>query len=77
MVDTLEENSYFKIVVKDAISDLKHNGSAFLFYFLMSFLLGWKPPGGSVTDVPCAQCVSGSIMVSGLVRSQENHGPGE
>ena len=30
-----------------------------------------------MTDVPCAQCVSGSIMVSGLVRSQENHGPGE
>ena len=32
MVDTLEENSYFKIVVKDAISDLKHNGSAFVFF---------------------------------------------
>lgn len=32
MIDTLEENSYFKIVVKDAISDLKHNGSAFVFF---------------------------------------------
>ena len=32
MVDTLEENSYFKIVVKDAISDLKHKGSAFVFF---------------------------------------------
>ena len=32
MVDTLEENSYFKIVIKDAISDLKHNGSAFVFF---------------------------------------------
>lgn len=32
MIDTLEENSYFKAVVKDAISDLKHNGSAFVFF---------------------------------------------
>ena len=32
MVDTLGENSYFKIVVKDAISDLKHKGSAFVFF---------------------------------------------
>ena len=32
MIDTLEEDSYFKIVVKDAISDLKHNGSAFVFF---------------------------------------------
>lgn len=32
MIGTLEENSYFKIVVKDAISDLKHNGSAFVFF---------------------------------------------
>ena len=32
MIDTLEENSYFKIVVKDAISDLKHKGSAFVFF---------------------------------------------
>lgn len=32
MIDTLEENSYFKIVVKDAISDLKHNGSTFVFF---------------------------------------------
>ena len=32
MIDTLEENSYFKIVVKDAISDLKHNGSFFVFF---------------------------------------------
>lgn len=32
MINTLEENSYFKIVVKDAISDLKHNGSAFVFF---------------------------------------------
>lgn len=32
MIDTLEENSYFKIVVKDAISDLKYNGSAFVFF---------------------------------------------
>lgn len=32
MVDTLEESSYFKIVVKDAVSDLKHNGSAFVFF---------------------------------------------
>lgn len=31
MVDTLKENSYFKIVVKDAVSDLKHKGSAFVF----------------------------------------------
>lgn len=31
-MDTLEENSYFKIVVKDAISDLKHKGSAFVFF---------------------------------------------
>ena len=31
-MDTLEENSYFKIVVKDAISDLKYNGSAFVFF---------------------------------------------
>lgn len=26
-----EENSYFKSVVKDALNDLKHNGSAFVF----------------------------------------------
>ena len=32
MIETLEENSYFKSVVKDAISDLKHNGSAFVFF---------------------------------------------
>lgn len=32
MIDTLEENSYFKIVVKDAINDLKHKGSAFVFF---------------------------------------------
>ena len=32
MVDTLKESSYFKIVVKDAISDLKHKGSAFVFF---------------------------------------------
>ena len=32
MIDTLGENSYFKIVVKDAISDLKHKGSAFVFF---------------------------------------------
>lgn len=32
MIDTLEENSYFKIVVKDAISDLKYKGSAFVFF---------------------------------------------
>ena len=32
MIDTLEENSYFKIVVKDAINDLKHQGSAFVFF---------------------------------------------
>ena len=32
MIDTLEENSYFKGVVKDAISDLKHEGSAFVFF---------------------------------------------
>ena len=32
MINTLEENSYFRIVVKDAISDLKHNGSAFVFF---------------------------------------------
>lgn len=32
MVNTLEENSYFKIVVKDAIKDLRHNGSAFVFF---------------------------------------------
>ena len=32
MIETLEENSYFKIVVKDAISDLKHQGSAFVFF---------------------------------------------
>ena len=32
MIDTLEGNSYFKIVVRDAISDLKHNGSAFVFF---------------------------------------------
>lgn len=32
MIDILEENSYFKIVVKDAINDLKHQGSAFVFF---------------------------------------------
>ena len=32
MIDTLEENSYFKVVVKDAINDLKHQGSAFVFF---------------------------------------------
>lgn len=32
MIDTLEENSYFKIVVKDAISDLKYKGSTFVFF---------------------------------------------
>ena len=32
MIETLEENSYFKSVVKDALSDLKHNGSAFVFF---------------------------------------------
>lgn len=32
MIDTLEENSYFKIVVKDAVNDLKHQGSAFVFF---------------------------------------------
>ena len=32
MIDTLEENSYFRIVVKDAISDLKYKGSAFVFF---------------------------------------------
>lgn len=31
-MDTLEESSYFKMIVKDAISDLKHNGSAFVFF---------------------------------------------
>ena len=32
MIETLEENSYFRGVVKDAISDLKHKGSAFVFF---------------------------------------------
>lgn len=32
MIDTLEENSYFKGVVKDAISDLKHKGNTFVFF---------------------------------------------
>ena len=32
MIEILEENSYFKIVVKDAISDLKYKGSAFVFF---------------------------------------------
>ena len=32
MIETLEENSYFKSVVKDAISDLKYKGSAFVFF---------------------------------------------
>lgn len=32
MIEILEENSYFKSVVKDAISDLKHKGSAFVFF---------------------------------------------
>ena len=32
MIETLEENSYFKGVVKDAISDLKYKGSAFVFF---------------------------------------------
>ena len=32
MIETLEENSYFKGVVKDAISDLNHKGSAFVFF---------------------------------------------
>ena len=32
MIETLEENSYFKVVVKDAISDLKYKGSAFVFF---------------------------------------------
>ena len=32
MIETLEGNSYFKIVVKDAINDLKHKGSAFVFF---------------------------------------------
>ena len=32
MINALEENSYFKIVVKDAINDLKHQGSAFVFF---------------------------------------------
>ena len=32
MLETLEENSYFKSAAKDAISDLKHKGSAFVFF---------------------------------------------
>ena len=32
MIETLEGNSYFRGVVKDAISDLKHKGSAFVFF---------------------------------------------
>ena len=28
-MDTLEESSYFKMIVKDAISDLKHKGNTF------------------------------------------------
>lgn len=31
-VEDIEENAYFKSVVKDAISDLKSTGSAFVFF---------------------------------------------
>ena len=32
MITELEENVYFKTVVKDALNDLKNNGSAFVFF---------------------------------------------
>lgn len=32
MMSELEENSYFKSVVKDALNDLKDNGNAFVFF---------------------------------------------
>ena len=31
-MDALEESSYFKMIVKDAISDLKHKGNTFVFF---------------------------------------------